>query len=151
MQSPPASSMAAIEELMARAAADPGIRALAIQQTRGRQWSDQLGAAHDLLGFVQTRVRYREDPAGLDFYQDASYTLQRGEGDCAAQTVLLGGLLRSIGIPAYATFADYGAGVEHVFVTAFPGNGPGIPLDPIAYWHYPGSTQAGTFTVYIPE
>lgn len=150
MTSPPLASMAAIEQLAARAAADPAVRALALDVTRGRAWTDQAGAALALLTWVQTSVRYRNDPAGIDVYQDHTYTIAYREGDCAAQTVLLLGLLRAAGIESYATFVDYGGGIEHVLVTAYPTDGAPIYLDPIAYWHYPGSTAAGTFTEYRP-
>lgn len=138
--------MVAIEELAHRAAIDPRIRAEALDAAAGTLWLNQSAQAVALMRWVQSHVAYTLDPDGWDVYQDHTLTLATMRGDCAAQTVLLLGLLRSIGIEAWALYADHGAGIDHVLVRAYTNDRGALDLDPIAYWRLPG--EPGDAMVY---
>jgi hypothetical protein len=132
-----------VDRAIDEGALDVRVRDIAQRVTRELDWRDQTGAALRLLRWVQARIRYAEDPAGADVVQLADYTLDHRSGDCVAQTVLLGSLLRARGIASRPLYVDPdGMGINHVLLLVEPSDGPPFTVDPIDYAAAPG---------YIPD
>lgn len=60
--------------------------------------------AQALWQYVRDSVLYLEDPYSDDHFQSPEVTMRRGAGDCDDQVILLGALLRSIGIGVCLVF-----------------------------------------------
>lgn len=96
--------------------------ALSIIGTQG--WVGQIRA---LQGWVQSNIRYIQDPAddtgGVELVQTPQYTLQQTAGDCDDQSVLMAAMLSAIGHPARFVAVGFGGGpLSHVLVQTKVGN-----------------------------
>lgn len=111
--------------------------AISILQAAGVRPHDTLGEVRALYRWVRDRIHFVNDPVGIEMLQGAPYTLGAMSGDCDDYAVLLGSMLRSIGIPVDLRFKVIAANqasprsFSHVYLTArVPGRKP-IALDPI--------------------
>jgi hypothetical protein len=102
-----------IIEVSQRSLYTPELRLLALQVLKAGNVSgrDKIGASGALYGFVKNRIRFVNDPIGVETVQEPAVTLRLGAGDCDDQSVLMAALARSIGIPA--RFAVIGADPDH--------------------------------------
>lgn len=93
-------TLRAMREYARQGARDIEIRELALDLIRDipghKQWSAQVAALHR---FVQNRIQYVRDIAGVETVQTPEMTLRYGQGDCDDQVTLLAALLQSIGHP----------------------------------------------------
>ena len=72
------------------------IAASVIKSLPPRQWDISAKA---LFEWTRKNVRYTLDPAGVELFQKASRSVDIGIGDCDDQTIVLGSLLQSVGVP----------------------------------------------------
>jgi len=151
---------AIIAEMIRRGSLDPRVREAALQaltERCGDQWcirpkdyaaeverlaelvqSDdpemrrRLQAAEGAFHYVRRNVRYTRDHVTHDTFQAPHRTLQYRAGDCDDQTILLGSLLRAVGIPVklriYWLRSTGKPG--HIALRANVGRGRWITLDP---------------------
>lgn len=75
------------------------IRELAVSLTNGKRSKDWFGEVEAIHAFVQNKVRYVRDVAGVETVQTPEATLKMGAGDCDDKSVLAAALLESIGHP----------------------------------------------------
>lgn len=73
--------------------------------------------AATLLHFVQERIRYTLDVAGVETLQTPVQTMRIGQGDCDDQSMLLASLLMSVGLKArFAAVGQVRGVYSHVLV-----------------------------------
>jgi len=96
-----------------REAADPRIRALAADATRGCGPLDVECRARGIVGFVRRVMQYTPDPVGVEAValasSHAANVLSRGYtwGDCDDATVFIGTLARSVGVSVRIVVASF--------------------------------------------
>lgn len=94
---------------------------------------DNYAEAKVIFDWVKSNIRFTGDPVNLDLIQNAKATLELKTGDCVANTILLGSMLGSIGIPvAIKLIGRYKPEYDHVYILAgFPVHAPEdwIPFD----------------------
>ena len=90
---------------------------LARQITQGIPQKDWLGEARAIHQFVRDRIRYVQDPAGLELVQIPEETLRVRAGDCDDKSVLAGALLQAINHPVRlrAVGLNRAGQFQHVF------------------------------------
>ncbi len=144
-----------MRELARRGSTDPEVRELAlaiVARVPAHQPAAELDA---LFRYVRDRIRFTNDPVGVELLQDPRTTLRLGAGDCDDRAVLLAALMLSIGICADLRFRVIGVDplrpreFSHVYLVARVG-GTDVPLDPTfgstpAGWEHPRPTLTGDF------
>ena len=89
----------------------PILRRVLVQVTRRLPQKDKRGELAALFDFVQHRIRYINDPRGIETLQTPLETLQLGAGDCDDKAMLLATLAE---LGGYATrFVAIGRDPEH--------------------------------------
>lgn len=98
-------------------ASDPRIHSLASGIIAGVPGKDYLGEAAALQDFVKNAVRYTRDILNVESLQSPPATLERMQGDCDDQALLLGSLLVAVGHPVrFVAVAFDGPDLfEHVY------------------------------------
>ncbi len=82
---------------------------------------DHVAEMLAIFAFVQGNVRYTMDTNGVERLQTPDYTLAVMQGDCDDQSILLGALLESVGIPARFVAVGFSPDFfEHVYVETAP-------------------------------
>jgi len=126
----------------------PILRRVTIQATRRLPQKDKRGELAALFDFVQNRIRYINDPRGIETLQTPLETLQLGAGDCDDKAMLLATLAELAG---YATrFVAIGNDPErfsHVYIEVKWGDG-WLPMDATEP-HGPGWAPPGAFARMI--
>jgi len=102
-----------IVQVSQRALYRPELRLLALEILKQGNLSsrDKIGASEALYGFVKSRIRFVNDPLGVETVQEPAVTLRLGAGDCDDHSALMAALARAIGVPA--RFVVIGADPEH--------------------------------------
>lgn len=124
-------------------ARDPEVIEAAVNIVRqaGARPHDHLGETQAIFEFVRDRVRFTDDPVGVEKLQGPRYTLHLMAGDCDDRATLVASLLRSIGISSrfrvVASSPQARGAFSHVYVVATV-QGRDVPLDPTY-----GSNQLG--------
>jgi len=114
---------------------DPEVQEAAVNIVRsaGIIPHDHLGEAGAIFRFVRDRVRFTDDPVGIEKLQSPRYTLYLMAGDCDDRAVLAAALLRAIGINSrlrvVAADPRVPGAFSHVYVVATI-NGKDVPMDP---------------------
>lgn len=94
---------------------------------------DHRGEAVALFRFVRDRIRFVNDPVGIETLRGPRATLELGGGDCDDKATLLASLLGAVGIPSSfrVVAADRATphAFSHVYVVAHVA-GKDLPLDP---------------------
>jgi transglutaminase-like putative cysteine protease len=114
-------TMKAMRDLVLAAVRDPSqqVRETALSIIGNAGFSDQ---ARRLQQWVNTNIRYINDPPTVELVQTPQYTLQQRAGDCDDQSVLLASMLDSIGHPArFIAVGLSGAPLSHVMVQTLIG------------------------------
>jgi transglutaminase-like putative cysteine protease len=116
-------------------ARDPEVMEAAISVVRdaGALPHDHLAEAGAIFRFVRDRVRFTDDPIGIEKIQGARYTLHVMAGDCDDRATLIATMLRAIGISSrfrvVAANPRVPGAFSHVYVVATI-DGHDVPLDP---------------------
>ena len=113
----------------------PQIRSIAaslIKNIPPRQWQK---SAEALFFWVRKNVRYTLDPLDVEWLQSAERSVETGIGDCDDQTIVLGSLLLSIGLPIRLRVIGMKGSrqFQHIYIlVGIPPHNPRnwIPLDP---------------------
>lgn len=102
---------------------DPEIYTLARQLTANLPQKDWPGEVRALTYFVRDRIRYINDPLGVQALQTPTVTLSLKAGNCANKSILLGALLASTNHPVQfaATRILNDTDYRHVFVRTWIG------------------------------
>lgn len=145
-----------MDRFMDRGSGDPQIIGIAQMVAKSVAARDEDGQARALLGWVRAHTHYVHDPLGKELVKDPAFMLReiaasgRAATDCDDQVVLLGALLRSIGIDAQAIVVSPDAGpYSHVLLRyASPASG-WVTLDPITKnppgWFPMGAVRVGVY------
>lgn len=89
---------------------------------------DYAGEARALFRFVQRKIRYVRE--GAETLQIPEATLQLRAGDCDDMVILLGALLRSVGLQVALVVGGYAKDqYSHVWLRVMV-NGRWVPMDP---------------------
>lgn len=118
-------------ELVKLSGRRPDLRLLALALLRNAKISgrDSYRAARAIFDFVKRRVRFVNDPVGLETVQQPEITLRLAAGDCDDQAALVAALAQSIGLPArFAVIGVDPDSFRHVF-TELLVNGSWLPVD----------------------
>lgn len=150
-------TLAMMRELVKSSVGMPDIRetALAILRAARVAAHDTVGEVAALFRFVRDRIRFTQDPAGIELLQDARETLRVQAGDCDDRAVLLAALLISIGVCTDLRFRVIAADPRrprdytHVYLVARIG-GRDVPLDPTYSDSVPGFEPAATLRGEFP-
>ncbi len=101
-----------------------------------------------LFLFARDRIRFREDPPGVERVADFRRTTEAGYGDCDDKVVWLATALLSLGISARFVVQSYGEQWDHVYLEYFDWSRfSWVALDPSAdghtgIWGPPGWRQS---------
>jgi transglutaminase-like putative cysteine protease len=81
---------------------DLAVREFAVRAIRLAAIGDHdfVGQVRALFEAVRDSILFVNDPAGTEWVQKPSYTIQVGAGDCDDRAVLLAALLKSVGFPS---------------------------------------------------
>lgn len=78
---------------------EPAIRRLALSLVDTLQSKDFFGEISTLYNYVRSNIRYVHDIHGVETLHTAIKVLEKRQGDCDDQSILLASLLESIGHP----------------------------------------------------
>ncbi len=78
---------------------EPAIRRLALSLVGSLQSKDFYGEISALYDYVRGNIRYVHDIHNVETLHTALKVLEKGQGDCDDQSILLASLLESIGHP----------------------------------------------------
>jgi transglutaminase-like putative cysteine protease len=107
-------TITAMRQMVQDAVRDPsqGVRSLALQIIGDAGYVGQVRA---IQLWVQSNIRYVQDPPDLELVQTPQKTLQWRAGDCDDQSVLVAALLTSIGHPCQFIAVGFAGGpLAHV-------------------------------------
>ncbi len=92
----------------------------------------------DVYDFVQTNIKYKEDPEGKQWIKSPSQLWSDRVGDCKSFSIFIGSVLKNLGIPFVYRFVSFTAkgDVTHVYVVAFDEDGNEIILDAVPPMHF---------------
>jgi transglutaminase-like putative cysteine protease len=93
-----------LSEMIIAGSHSPVILDLAADLAREHAPMDKAAQSQALWAYVKGTIFYLEDPYTDDHFQSPEVTIKRGAGDCDDQAILLGALLRSIGIQTRLVF-----------------------------------------------
>lgn len=153
-------TLARMDRFMDRGAVQPEIIQIAQDVALRVAPRDEDGQALALLGWVRAHTHYVHDPrtrGGAELVKDPDRMLReisaRGKavGDCDDQVVLLGALLRAIGIESEPVVVSPDAGdYAHVLLRYRSPASGWVTLDPITRnspgWFPMGTVRVGTFS-----
>lgn len=89
-----------------------------------------------LFLFARDRIRYVEDPPGLEQVSDFQRTTEAGQGDCDDKAVWLAAALLSLNIPVRFVVQSYGETWDHVYLEFYDwAQLHWVALDPTADGH----------------
>lgn len=110
---------------------DSHVRGVALEAVRGVRPKDWVGEIRALFEYVQSRIRYVHDIAGIETLQTPPVTIDLEAGDCDDMSTLLATLLATIGYRARFVAIGYqsAGSYQHVYVEALAPDGRWIPLD----------------------
>ncbi len=148
--------LARMDKFMDRGSADPRVIQIAQQVAMTRAPRDEDGQANALMGWVRAHTHYVHDPVGKELIKDVDYMMReiathgRTIGDCDDFVVLLGALLRSIGIDAQPIVVSPDEGpYSHVLLRYASPTSGWVTLDPITKngpgWFPMGAVRVGVY------
>lgn len=132
-----------MHSLIDRGAVDPQIReqALGIVRQGGVSSRDSAAEISAIFWWAKTHMRFQKDVAGGEYVCTPRYLLRTMAGDCDDYVVLIGSLLKSIGVPirivTIAADREEPGRLSHVYLEALA-HGQWIPLDATQGHSYPG-------------
>lgn len=87
----------------------------------------------NIFDYIINNVRYKEDPAGVQWVKTPARLIADGVGDCKSMSIFSASCLRSLGIDHFFRFVSFNKRKEatHVYVVAVDENGKNIILDPV--------------------
>jgi transglutaminase-like putative cysteine protease len=138
-----AQTVSVMHSLIDRGAVDPQIReqALAIVRQAGAVSRDTPSEISAIFWWAKTHMRFQKDVHGGEYVSTPQYLLRTMAGDCDDYVVLIGSLLKSLGIPVrivtIAADREEPARLSHVYLEA-SSRGEWIPLDATQAQSYPG-------------
>lgn len=130
----------AIETVIDTFGRDPAIRAFAVSLLNSRLDNDVARHVRRITDWVKSHMVYLADPDGSEYIQTPTILLQQIQlkgvayGDCDDHVVLLGALLRAIGVPAHPVAVKLNPQspvFDHV-VIEYPSQGEMVIIDPCA-------------------
>ena len=98
---------------------------------------------NDLWRFVKYRIRYLEDPDGVQYVKHPARLWKDRVGDCKSFTLFIVSILQNLGIRYSIRFTSYVKGskvVTHVYPVAHLDNGETVIID--AVWYYFNSEKS---------
>lgn len=95
---------ALIQSMIVEGSHSSAVLDLAADLARDSAPMGKVSQAQAIWQWVTSNIYYLEDPFSDDHFQTPAVTLKRGAGDCDDQAILLGSLLRSIGIEVRLVF-----------------------------------------------
>lgn len=102
--------------LARRQSTSPLIRELAVNLVSKVPERNYYAEARTLLRFVQSRIRYVRDVAGVETLQPPVDTLRLGAGDCDDKCILFASLMLAIGHPVkFVAMGEVKGHFSHVF------------------------------------
>lgn len=118
-----------------------------VMETYNKDWQQVRETAKQLRGvdipvrqicknifdYVIANVRYKEDPAGVQWVKTPARLIADGVGDCKSMSIFTASCLRSLGIEHFFRFVSFTKRKEatHVYVVALDENGREIIIDPV--------------------
>jgi transglutaminase-like putative cysteine protease len=116
----------------------PGIRNIISLLTAGASGRDRVQA---LFVFARDRIRYVEDPEGIELVRDFDHCIEEGKGDCDDKVTWLATALLAAGVPCRFVIQSYTSnfwadGWDHVYLEFYDWDQwKWIALDPTADGH----------------
>lgn len=108
---------------------EPAIRQLALSLVGGLASKDFFGEIRALYNYVRSAIRYVHDINGVETLHTALKVLEKRQGDCDDQSILLASLLESIGHPTRFVAIGFLPG-QYIHVYTETKYGPNwIPLE----------------------
>jgi transglutaminase-like putative cysteine protease len=97
-----------------------------------------------IFEWVKGRIRYVNDPVGVELFTAVPEVFARGYGDCDDYTAVLAALLMAAGIPAKARIIQHrnAPGWSHIYPVAHL-DGAWRALDATVEWHQGRRVRAG--------
>ena len=116
-----------------------------VMETYNKDWKQVSGLAQEfkdssarntcknIFDFIVKNVRYKEDPAGVQWVKTPARLLADGVGDCKSMSIFSASCLRVLGIDHFFRFVSFNRKKEatHVYVIAISEYGEKIILDPV--------------------
>lgn len=149
-------TLRAMDRLMDRGSGQPRVIRQAREIVRGVPERDTDAEANALLSWVRSVLRYTHDPIGKEVVADPDYMLREHERtgsiaeDCDSAVVLLGALMRSIGIEAQPVVVSGDGGTySHVLLRYKSPKLGWTTADPITRnglgWFPSGAVRVGVY------
>jgi predicted transglutaminase-like cysteine proteinase len=138
-----AQTVQVMHSLIDGGAVDPQIReqALGIVRQAGAVSRDASAEINAIFWWAKTHMRFQKDVSGGEYVCTPRYLLRTMAGDCDDYVVLLGALIKSLGIPiritTIAADREEPGRLSHVYLEAMS-HGQWIPLDATQDHSYPG-------------
>jgi transglutaminase-like putative cysteine protease len=138
-----AQTIQVMHSLIDGGAVDTQIReqALAIVRQAGAVSRDSAAEINAIFWWAKTHMRFQKDVSGGEYVCTPRYLLRTMAGDCDDYVVLIGSLLKSIGIPirivTIAADREEPGRLSHVYLEAMS-HGQWIPLDATQAQSAPG-------------
>lgn len=138
-----AQTITVMQSLIDRGAVDPQIReqALGIVRQASASSRDSQAEIAAIFWWAKTHMRFQKDVSGGEYVCSPQYLLRTMAGDCDDYTVLIGSLLKAIGIPTrivtIAADREEPDRLSHVYLEA-SGGGAWTPLDATQEQSFPG-------------
>ncbi len=139
-------TLAAMGQIVREYRRNPEVRNVALDIITLVPSKDYAAEANAIFRYVQSEIRYTQDPDGVEWVQTPDKTMQFGHGDCDDMATLLASLLASIGKPTrFVAAGFYGGPIEHVWTEVKIGN-RWFAMDPTELtaefgWKPPGITE----------
>jgi predicted transglutaminase-like cysteine proteinase len=138
-----AQTISVMHSLIDRGAVDPRVReqALGIVRQGGASSRDSAAEISAIFWWAKTHMRFQKDVSGGEYVCTPQYLLRTMAGDCDDYVVLIGALLKSIGIPiriiTIAADREEPGRLSHVYLEALS-RGEWIALDGTQAQSFPG-------------
>lgn len=104
-------------EMIRAARHDHRIREKTLRLIRHLPQKDWVGEIEAVFRYVQRRIRYVNDPLGMETVAEPWKTIELGQGDCDDKVVLAAAMLQSIGHPVRLVAVGFDGGpISHVYL-----------------------------------